>query len=71
MAPQLKEAAAELGDRIRVGKIDSDKYPAMAQKLRAQGLPTVLILNGSEELERIEGAMMKHQIFKFVEPYAN
>ena len=34
MAPQLKEAAVELGDRVRVGKIDSDKHPAMAQKLK-------------------------------------
>lgn len=69
MAPQLKEAAAILGDRVRVGKIDSDKHPAMAQKLKAAGLPTVLVLNGNEELQRIEGALMKDQILQFVEPY--
>ncbi|KAG7365235.1 thioredoxin [Nitzschia inconspicua] len=69
MAPQLKEAAAQLVNRVRVGKIDSDKYPTMARKLKANGLPTVLVLNGSEELDRIEGAMMKDQILKFVEPY--
>ena len=69
MAPQLEQAAAELGDRVRVGKIDSDKYPVQAQRLKAQGLPTVLVLNGSEELQRIEGALMKDQILQFVEPY--
>ncbi|KAG7346154.1 thioredoxin [Nitzschia inconspicua] len=69
MTPQLKEAAAELANRVRVGKIDSDKYPTMARKLKANGLPTVLVLNGSEELDRIEGAMMKDQILKFVLPY--
>jgi len=69
MAPHLEAAAAELGDKIRVGKIDSDKYPAMAQKLKAGGVPTVLILNGNDELQRIEGAMMKDQILRFVEPY--
>ena len=69
MAPQLKEAAAILGDRVRVGKIDSDQYPNMAQKLKAGGLPTVLVLNGKEELQRIEGALMKDQILQFVEPY--
>lgn len=69
MAPQLKEAAAELGNRLRVAKIDSDKYPQWAQKLKAGGLPTVLLLNGSEELQRIEGALMKDQILKYVESY--
>ena len=68
MAPQLELAAAELADKVRVGKIDSDKYPAISQRLKAAGLPTVLILNGDEELQRIEGAMMKDQIMKFVEP---
>jgi thioredoxin len=69
MAPQLKEAAAELGGRMRIGKIDADKYPNIAQKLKAGGLPTVLILNGKEELQRIEGALMKDQILQFVGPY--
>lgn len=69
MAPQLEQAAADLGDRVRVGKIDSDKYPVQAQRLKAAGLPTVLVLNGSEELERIEGALMKDQILQFVDPY--
>ncbi|CAB9503796.1 Thioredoxin (Fragment) [Seminavis robusta] len=70
MAPALKDAAFELGTRVRVAKLDSDQYPAMAQQLRAGGLPTVLLLNGpDEELERIEGAMMKEQILNFVAPY--
>ena len=69
MAPQVKEPAAALGDGVRVGKIDSDKHPEMAQKLKAEGLPTVLVLNGNEELQRIEGALMKDQILQFVEPY--
>ena len=69
MAPQLKEAAQELGDKVRVGKLDSDKYPAISQQLEARGLPTVLVLNGDQQLQRIEGAMMKDQILQFVEPY--
>jgi thioredoxin len=69
MAPQLELAASDLGEKMRVGKIDSDKYPAIAQRLKASGLPTVLILNGDNELERIEGAMMKDQILSFVAPF--
>lgn len=43
MAPQLDEAAAELGDKVRVAKIDSDEYPEWAGRLQVKGLPTVRI----------------------------
>jgi thioredoxin len=69
MAPQLQDAAFELGTRVRVAKLDSDRYPEMAQKLQAKGLPTVVLLNGDDELSRIEGAMMKEQILNFVNPF--
>lgn len=69
IAPEMEKVAAELGDRCRVGKLDSDKFPAWAGKLRASGLPTILVLNGGEELQRVEGAIMKDQILQMVEPH--
>jgi thioredoxin 1 len=69
MAPQLQDAAFELGTRVRVAKLDSDQYPEMAQKFGAKGLPTVLLLNGADELSRAEGAMMKESILNFVNPF--
>lgn len=60
MAPQLKEAAAELGETVRVAKIDSDKYQAWASKLQVGGLPTVIVFDGEgKEVQRVEGALMK------------
>jgi thiol-disulfide isomerase/thioredoxin len=61
MSPQLTAAAEELGDSVRVAKIDSDKYPDWASRLRVGGLPTVIVFDGAtgSELERVEGALMK------------
>jgi len=61
MSPQLVAAATELGDTVRVAKIDSDKYPAWASKLAVGGLPTVIVFDGTtgKELQRVEGALMK------------
>eukprot|EP00566_Odontella_aurita_P014816 CAMPEP_0113588942 /NCGR_PEP_ID=MMETSP0015_2-20120614/35809_1 /TAXON_ID=2838 /ORGANISM="Odontella" /LENGTH=340 /DNA_ID=CAMNT_0000494899 /DNA_START=4 /DNA_END=1026 /DNA_ORIENTATION=+ /assembly_acc=CAM_ASM_000160 len=60
MAPQLKEAARELGSTVRVAKIDSDKYQTWASKLNVGGLPTVIVFDGGgKELQRVEGALMK------------
>jgi thioredoxin len=61
MSPQLTAAAEELGDSVRVAKIDSDKYPDWASRLRVGGLPTVIVFDGAtgKELKRVEGALLK------------
>lgn len=60
LAPELKRAAEELGDTVRVAKIDSDKFSDWASKLQVGGLPTIIVFNGEgTEVERIEGALMK------------
>ena len=65
MAPQLEEAAAELGDTVRVVKIDSDKYPEWSSKLRVGGFPTVVVFDrDGKEQDRIEGAVMKPQLLQ-------
>lgn len=70
MAPQLAAAAAELGESVRVAKIDSDKYSQWAAKLRVGGLPTVLVFDPSgKEVNRVEGALMKDGLLELVRPH--
>eukprot|EP00551_Chaetoceros_affinis_P005013 CAMPEP_0203671960 /NCGR_PEP_ID=MMETSP0090-20130426/7609_1 /ASSEMBLY_ACC=CAM_ASM_001088 /TAXON_ID=426623 /ORGANISM="Chaetoceros affinis, Strain CCMP159" /LENGTH=265 /DNA_ID=CAMNT_0050537165 /DNA_START=283 /DNA_END=1080 /DNA_ORIENTATION=+ len=66
MAPQLDDAAAELGDSVRVAKIDSDKFPEWSSKLNVSGLPTIIVFDGmtGKELQRVEGALMKDDLVK-------
>lgn len=45
VSKQLQAAAAIWGRTVRVVKIDSDKYPEMASRLRVQGLPTLILFN--------------------------
>jgi thioredoxin 1 len=61
ISPQLTAAAQELGCQVRVAKIDSDKFPDWASRLRVGGLPTVIVFDGAtgKEIERVEGALMK------------
>jgi thiol:disulfide interchange protein DsbD len=45
-----------LSDRVVFVKVDSDKQPAVSQKYQVQGLPTVVLLDGSGlEVKRIVG----------------
>ena len=55
LAPQLEALAAELGDRARVAKLDSDAHPVISTKLRVAGLPTVIFYKGGQEVHRLEG----------------
>ncbi len=43
MAPALKQFADEMGDRVRVIKIDIDKNPALQRKYQISGVPTLMI----------------------------
>jgi len=65
---QLKEVAADMQDRVRIVKMDTDKNQEMASQLRVQGLPTIVLFDASgKELDRIEGALMKDQLIQWME----
>ena len=70
MAPQLDEAASEWGSKIRVAKMDTDQNQELSSTLQIKGLPTVIIFDkNGKELDRVEGAMMKDQLGRFVNRY--
>ena len=66
MAPELDKAAEELGDSMRVAKLDSDQYSTWAQKLKVGGLPTLILFDGDgKEIDRVEGALRKDDLINF------
>lgn len=69
MSPHLEAAAAKLGDKCRVGKIDCEKYPEWAAKYKIKGLPTVLVMKQGMIIDRLEGAFAKEKILQIVQPH--
>ena len=55
MAPVLKQVAAELGDEVKVIKIDIDKNKAIAEKLQIRGVPTFIIYRAGKTIWRDSG----------------
>ena len=51
---------------IRVAKMDSDANPKMASKLKVAGLPTLVLFQHGEEIDRLEGAPTKAQLVQWV-----
>lgn len=57
LAPILDQVKAQMGDRIQVVKIDSEKYPQLASQYKVQALPTTLLFVDGELASRIKGVM--------------
>lgn len=48
LAPTLEQVRAELGDKLRIIKIDVDKNPQVAAKYQVMGVPTMILFkNGN------------------------
>ena len=61
-SPILKDVASELGDRVRVIKIDVDQNPELARKYNIQGVPTLMIFKNGQTLWRHSGVASKKEI---------
>lgn len=55
-APQLTAFKKEMGDRVRVVKIDVDRNQELAGKLGVRSIPTLMIYQGGELKYREAGA---------------
>jgi thiol-disulfide isomerase/thioredoxin len=65
MKPQLEAAAEELGDTVRMAKIDSDKFPQWSSRLKVGAFPTVIVFGpNGKEVRRVEGALMKDDLIR-------
>lgn len=52
MVPILNEVSIRLKDTIQVVKIDTEKYPSIADKYSIEALPTFIIFKDGEPFER-------------------
>lgn len=66
MSPILKDFATQMGDRVRVIKIDVDKNPAVAETYRIQGVPTLMVFQQGEIKWRQSGVVQKKQLEQVV-----
>jgi len=66
IAPILIEIASEENDKLRIIKMDSDKYPALASELKVGGFPTLVLFQGGNEIDRLEGAPTKEQLQEWI-----
>ena len=58
-SPILKEVAAELGEKVRVIKIDVDQNNALASQYQIQSVPTLIVFKNGKPVWRQSGVVTK------------
>lgn len=69
MMPILSDFKKQMGDKVRVVKIDSDKNQALMQKYGIRGVPTLMLFQNGELLWRQSGVVPTNQLTEVVQPY--
>lgn len=69
LAPILKDAKSELGDGVKIVKIDVDKNEALAGKYQVKGVPTLILFKNGEQLWRQSGVLQKAEIVKLIKSH--
>ena len=69
MHPILLEAKAELGDAVRIVKVDVDKHEATAARYGIRSVPTLMIFRNGKLLWRQSGVVAKDDLVRIVRSY--
>ncbi|KAG0618507.1 hypothetical protein M758_4G069700 [Ceratodon purpureus] len=62
MVPILNEVSSALQDKVRVVKIDTEKYPDLASRFNIQALPTLVLFKNGQVADRIEGVLRSEEL---------
>lgn len=66
MAPVVDEIATEMGDAVKVGKINVDNAQELAQKYSIMTIPTFMVVKNGEPVEKVIGVVPKAQLEEMI-----
>ena len=67
IAPVLDELSAEMGDRIKIVKVNVDENPNTPAAYGVRGIPTLLLVKDGQVISQQVGAAPKNAIASWIE----
>lgn len=67
IGPALEEIASEMGEKVRVAKVNIDDNPNAPSKYGVRGIPTLLLFKDGEVVDKKVGADSKRGIESWIE----
>ena len=69
LAPILKKVKDELGDAVKIIKIDVDKNQRLASMYQVRGVPTMLLFKGGNQVWRQSGVIQQNDIVSVIKQH--
>ncbi len=69
LAPILKEVKAQMGDALKIVKIDVDKNQRLAAEHQVRGVPTMMLFVKGKQVWRQSGVLQKQDIINIIESH--
>jgi len=66
LAPILKEVKSDLGDSIKVVKINVDKNQPLSAKYQVRGVPTLILFKDGKQVWRQSGVVPKNDLLQII-----
>jgi thioredoxin 1 len=67
VAPVLEEIASEMGDKVRIVKLNIDENPETARAYQVMSVPTLTVFKGGEPVKSVAGAKAKGELVRLIE----
>lgn len=67
MHPVLDELQAEMGERVRIVRIDVDEHTDLAVRMKVMGVPAFMVFKNGHEYWRDAGVLSKEMLRKAIE----
>ncbi len=67
MSPILDQVAGEMGDVVKIIKVDVDKNPQAAAHYQVQGVPTLILFKEGKTLWRESGVVPANQLCAIIQ----
>lgn len=66
IAPSLEEISDEMGDQVKIAKLNMDENPELAAQYGVRSIPTLLMFKGGEPVAIQVGAAPKNKLSAWI-----
>ncbi|MFW5808144.1 MAG: thioredoxin [Spirochaetota bacterium] len=66
IGPVIEKLAGKYDGKVKIAKLDVDKYGSLAAQYQVSGIPTVIMFKNGEAVDRFSGALPEPAIDDFI-----